>query len=140
SAATLATMLTGSAVQSAPAGLSISVGSASLAWAAAAGSAGFGTLVVESLAAAKAQVLASALAILLLGGAGVAGLVYAAHPAPAPGQFVTVGLTGHTNGDLSTSWTPAYGNNHLQQLGQGRRVLNHVPFDIRGVVQLQGAF
>ena len=138
SGATLATMLTASTAQSAPAGLSISVGSASLAWAAAAGSAGFGTLVVESLAAAKAQVLVGALAILLLGGAGVAGLVYGSHPAPAPGRFVTVGLSGHSNGDLSTSWTPAYGNNHLQQLGQGRRVLKQVPFDIRGVVQLQG--
>jgi RNA polymerase sigma factor (sigma-70 family) len=138
SAATLATMLTASTVQSAPAGLSISIGSASLACAAAAGSAGFGTLVVENLAAAKTQVLVGAMAILLLSGAGVAGLVYAAHPAPVPGQFVTVDLTGHYNGDLTTSWTPAYGNNHLQQLGQGRRVLKQVPFDIRGVVQLQG--
>src|SRR5439155_25755129 len=90
SAATLATMLTASAAQSAPAGLSISVGSASLTGAAAAGSAGFGTLMVESLAAAKAQVLVGALAILLLGGAGVAGLMYVSHPALAPGQFVTV--------------------------------------------------
>ena len=139
SAATLAMMLTTSTLQSAPAGLSISVGSASLAGAAAAGSAGFGTLVVESLAAPKAQVLVGALAILLLGGAGVAGLVYASHSAPAPGQFVMVDLGAHSNGDLSTSWTPAYGNNHLQQLGPAKRVLKQVPFDIRGVVQLQGA-
>src|SRR5438094_1629876 len=99
SAATLAMMLTTSTLQSAPAGLSISVGSASLVGATVAGSAGFGPLVVESLAAPKAQVLVGALAILLLGGAGVAGLVYASHSAPAPGQFVMVDLGAHSNGD-----------------------------------------
>lgn len=42
------------------------------------------------------------------------------------------------NGRLDKSWNPAYDNNSLAALGEGRRVLNHIPFEIQGVVQLQG--
>src|ERR1051326_5573750 len=122
------------------AGLAVSVGSASLAGASAAGSAGFGTLLLEKVALIKLQLIAGSVAALLLTG-GIAGFVYASHPsADRPGQFVTVDLSRVINGDFMASWTPDYGSNHLQQLGQGNRVLKSVPFDVRGVVQLQGAF
>lgn len=52
--------------------------------------------------------------------------------------FTTVDLSAHCNGALDVSWTPAIGNNHLAALGNGRRELRNVPFDIHGVVQLQG--
>src|SRR6185312_760685 len=43
------------------------------------------------------------------------------------------------NGGLDKSWTPAYGNNYLAALGEGTRTLKRVPFEIHGIVQLQGA-
>src|SRR5581483_6021778 len=92
---------------------------------------------IQNLASAKAR-LAMAGLLLLLFGSGVMYLIYGARSVEH-GEFITVDLTGQYNGGLDKSWTPAVDNNHLAALGKGRRVLNHVPFEIHGVVQLQGA-
>ena len=139
SAGSLAVALSAGTAQSAPASLSASICSASLAAASAAGPAGFAAMVLETTAAAKIQIATAAAALLLLVG-GITAAAHAARPPQSSGHFVTIDLSARINGDLMTSWTPDYGSNHLQALGRGVRVLKSVPFDVRGVVQLQGAF
>jgi RNA polymerase sigma factor (sigma-70 family) len=135
SAASLANLLHAGTVSVAPGGLAASVAKVSLGNAAAMGPPGFVAGLLQSLAFAKAR-LAAGLLVLLLGG-GAAYWVYAEHPVSS-GTFITVDLSAHYNGSLEKSWTSAYDNNSLSALGEGRRVLKQVPFDIHGVVQLQG--
>ena len=135
-ASSLAELLSTACVQAAPVKLALSVASASLAGAAAAGQAGLALLIMETLTSVKSLVIGGCLLLLFLGG-GLAHSLYTTHPADAR-QFTTLDLSGYQNGELRKSWTPAYGNNHLAALGQGKRILKGVPFDIQGVVQLQG--
>ena len=92
---------------------------------------------LENLLPAKAKVAFAGVLVLLLG----AGATYLLHPNQPvkPGSFVSLDLSAHYNGGLDKSWTPAYGNNDLAALGEGRRVLKGIPFEIHGVIQLQGA-
>jgi RNA polymerase sigma factor (sigma-70 family) len=136
SASALAVLLSTTSVQSAPAGLAFSVAKSSLAGAAAAGPARMATVLMETLASVKVQLVGASMLVLFLGG-GIAHSLYATHLVEQR-QFTTLDLSHFCNGDLQTSWTPAYGNNHLAALGQGKRILKGVPFDIQGVVQLQG--
>lgn len=64
-------------------------------------------------------------------------LVHSAHSVQA-GAFTPVDLAAYYNGGLDKSWTPPYGNNYLTALGEGRHNLKQVPFEIHGVVQLEG--
>jgi len=118
-----------------PAGLASLVAKASLADAAAMGPPGLGSVLSQVLAQAKAR-LAVCLLVLLLGG-GAAHLVTGGHPGEKR-TFVAVDLSAYCNGGLDKSWTPAYGNNDLAAIGKGRRVLKRVPFEVQGVIQLQG--
>jgi RNA polymerase sigma factor (sigma-70 family) len=133
SGAALTTFLGTAAMAAPPAGLALSVAKTSLTGAKAAGPPGLMEALRHYLAPVKVQ-LAAALLILLSGGV-AAYLVF--HPA-AGGTFITADLSPYYNGELDKSWTPDYGNNHLAALGKGRRVLKRVPFDIGGVVQLEG--
>jgi len=138
SAGALAIALSAHAVHAAPAGLSFSIGGVSLAAASSSGLPGFVTWLLEHISSSQGQLVAASGALLLIT-AGVVGFVHASQPPPPPGRFTTIDLTRVVNGDITASWTPDYGSNHLQQLSLGLRVLKSVPFDIRGVVQLQGA-
>jgi RNA polymerase sigma factor (sigma-70 family) len=125
------------AVPSVPAGLASAVANTSLAKAGAMGPSSWIKMFMENLLAAKSKVAAAGLVVLLLSASGV----YIFHPLQQvkQGSFISVDLSGYYNGGLDQSWTPAYGNNNLAALGEGRRVLKGIPFDIHGVVQLQGA-
>lgn len=136
SASSLSTFLA-STVPCAPAGLASSVAKSSLARAAAMGPSNWSTVFLENLLTAKAKVAAAGFLVLLFG-LGATHLIYPVHP-PKPASFVSVDLSPFYNGGLDKSWTPVYGNNYLASLGDGRRVLKGIPFEIHGVVQLQGA-
>jgi hypothetical protein len=101
-----------------------------------AGPPGLAASLLQILGSAKAKLALACLLVLLFGG-GVVRLVHGAHPVEH-GEFVTVDLSTHYNGGLDTSWTASYGNNYLAALGDGRHTLKGVPFEIHGVVQLQG--
>jgi RNA polymerase sigma factor (sigma-70 family) len=135
SASSLAVLLSTAGVPSAPAGLALSVAKTSLG-AAAAAPASVAMVLMETLASFRALLLGASILVLFLGGS-IAHLVYARHPAEHR-HFTTLDLSHSQNGDLQNSWTPAYGNNHLAALGQGKRIFKGVPFDIQGVIQLQG--
>jgi len=132
----LSSFLNAQAMPSQPARLALSAAKCALAKAAAAGPPGFGAVLVNLLAFAQVKLPLAFLLVLLLGG-GVARLIFA-HPVEH-GEFMTVDLSAHYNGGLDKSWTPAYGNNYLTALGNGRHLLKNVPFEVHGVVQLQGA-
>lgn len=121
----------------APAGVAASVARASLAKAAALGPSSSAKVFLENLLGAKARVAAAGFLTVLISAA-VVYFFIPDHPMP-PGAFMPVDLSAHYNGGLDKSWTPAYGNNDLAALGEGRRILKGIPFDIHGVVQLQGA-
>jgi hypothetical protein len=73
----------------------------------------------------------------LLVGGGVMAIVYL-RPS-SPGQFFTTDLSPHYNGSLDAVWVPGFDRgNHLADLPHGRHVFAKVPFDVHGVVQLQG--
>jgi RNA polymerase sigma factor (sigma-70 family) len=133
---TLAQFLAAGILPRAADGLALSVAKTSLAKAATLGPPGAVGMALERLLAAKAGFAVAGLLVLLLGGT-VAFLAKAAHPVDLS-AFVTVDLSAHYNGRLDKSWTPDYTDNHLASLGAGRRVLNRVPFNVGGVVQLQG--
>lgn len=53
--------------------------------------------------------------------------------------FAPLDLSGHTNGVLHTSWLPNEDpGNNLASLPAGRQEFGDVPFDVRGLIQLQG--
>ncbi len=136
SSSSLSAFLSAGAMPLPPSGLAMSVAKSSLARAAAAGPLGSGAVLIQTLASAQAKLAVACFLVLLVGG-GVVRWVHSAHPV-GHGEFVTVDLSAYFNGGLDKSWTPAYGNNYLTGLGEGRRVLKDVPFEIHGVVQLQG--
>lgn len=120
-----------------PASAASSLAKSSLARAAALGPSNWATVFVQNVLPAKARIAAAGCLIVLFG----AGATYLLHPNPpvSHSSFVSVDLSAHYNGGLDKSWTPAYGNNDLAALGEGRQVLKGIPFEIHGVVQLQGA-
>lgn len=124
-------------VPCAPAGLASSVAKSSLARAAAIGPSSWAKVFVENILTVKTKVAAAGFLVLLFG----MGATHLLHPdvRAKPGSFAPVDLSAHYNGGLDKSWTPAYGNNDLAALGEGQRILKGIPFEIRGVVQLQGA-
>lgn len=121
----------------APGSLAVSVAKSSLAHAAAIGPSSWLKIFMENLFAAKAKAAVAGF-LLLLFGAGATYLLDSNQPM-SHGSFVVIDLSAHYNGGLDKSWTPAYGNNDLAALGEGRRILKGIPFDIHGVIQLQGA-
>ncbi|EEF57789.1 RNA polymerase sigma factor [Pedosphaera parvula] len=137
SVASLASSLNAATIPSAPVSLPLAVAKTSLAKAAAMGPPGWTTVFVQHLLSAKTKLAVAGLLILLFG-CGATYLIYGVHPVES-GAFMAVDLSAHFNGGLDKSWTPAYGNNYLAALGEGRRILKRVPFEIHGVVQLQGA-
>ncbi len=136
SGSSLSACLSAATLPPAPPGLALSVAKSSLAGAAAMGPPGWISALAQQLASAKAKFAVAGLLVLLLGG-GTAYFIYAARPVDT-GAFVTVDLSAHYNGRLDKSWTPAYGENGLATLGEGRHILKGVPFDARGIVQLLG--
>lgn len=124
-------------IPSAPAGFASTVANLSLAKAAAMGPSSWAKTFLETLAGAKANLAASGLLALLIGSL-VAYFFIPPH-APMSGSFLPVDLSAHYNGGLDKSWTPAYGNNDLSALGEGRHILKGIPFETHGVIQLQGA-
>jgi RNA polymerase sigma factor (sigma-70 family) len=120
----------------APAGLASSVAKGALVRAAAIGPLNWSEAFRNKVASAKIKLAVTSVSIVLLG----IGLVHfsRANHRAVPQAFVTINLSSYVNGELDKSWTPVYGNNHLAALGVGRHVLNSVPFDLRGVIQLQG--
>ncbi|HEY3857864.1 MAG TPA: sigma-70 family RNA polymerase sigma factor [Verrucomicrobiae bacterium] len=135
SISSLSTFLSAGTVPLAPAGLALTVAKSSLRQAAAMGPSNWTEILIQNLASAKAKLTAAGLLIFLCGG--VTYLVYGVHPVQA-GAFTPVDLTAYYNGGLDKSWTPEYGNNYLAALGEGRHDFKRVPFEIRGVVQLEG--
>jgi RNA polymerase sigma factor (sigma-70 family) len=121
----------------APSGLASAVAKFSIAKAAAMGPPGLAGIFVEKVLAAKIKT-SVAVFLVLVAGAGVSCLLHSRPPVKL-GPFVPIDLSAHYNGSLNRSWTPVYVNNNLATLGEGRRVLKGIPFDIHGVVQLQGA-
>jgi RNA polymerase sigma factor (sigma-70 family) len=119
------------------AGLASSVAKSSLAKAAAMGPSSWAKMFAENLLRAKAKAAVAGFLVLLFG-AGVTWLLFP-NPPVKHGSFVTIDLSAYYNGGLNKSWTPVYGNNDLAALGEGRQVLKGIPFEIHGVVQLQGA-
>lgn len=118
-----------------PNSLALSVAKLSLAKAAATGSPGIFSGLIHQLVTTKAGLAFGA--ALLAGGV----LIYVASiSGNDKGRFVTINLSPYLNGTLNKNWTPAYDNNNsLAELRAGRRMLNRVPFEVRGVVQLEGA-
>jgi hypothetical protein len=58
---------------------------------------------------------------------------------PTPERFATVDLTTKCNGELHVGWVPdGRYRNHLGAMPRGHQTFLGVPFDVRGVVQLQG--
>lgn len=134
-ASSLSAFLSAAAAPAAPSGLALSVTKSSLAGAAALGPPGFITALAENFFRVKAAAMVAG--VLLLGG-GLWRLAYAGH-AVDESKFAPVDLSGRYNGGLDRSWTPVYGNNDLAALGEGRHILKGVPFEVHGVIQLQGA-
>jgi hypothetical protein len=120
----------------APAGLAAATAKGALARAAAIGPLHWSETFRYKFASAKIKLALTSLSIVLLG-IGAAHFSRADHGVVAR-TFVTIDLSSYSNGELDKSWTPVYGNNHLAALGTGRRVLNSVPFEVHGVIQLQG--
>jgi len=135
SSAALATALTASAVKAAPAGMAFSVSTASLATAATA-PARLGTLLLAAVNTTRIKTMSATVAVVLFG-SGIAILLQTARVTEY-GKLVPLNLSKHYNGDLTKSWTPVADGNDLQDLPRGRQVFARVPFDIHGVVQLQG--
>jgi RNA polymerase sigma factor (sigma-70 family) len=133
-AAALSLLLTTSTVYSAPPGVVLSVASASLAGAA--GPTGFSAWLLQTVVRSKTAIIGVSLAGLV---AGIGVLTVAYLRPPATGQFVTADLNGHYNGSLDAVWVPGFDRgNHLASLPHGRHIFAGVPFDVGGVVQLQG--
>ncbi len=130
----LAVLLTTSTAHSAPPAVVSSVASASLA--SAATHTGTGAWLLHAVVRTKTALIAGSLAI-LVGGISVTAVAFL-RPSQA-GQFITTDLTTQYNGSLDTVWVPGFDQgNHLASLPHGRHVFAGVPFDVRGVVQLQG--
>jgi RNA polymerase sigma factor (sigma-70 family) len=136
SISSLSNFLNAGAMAVAPEGLALSVAKSSLKRAAGMGPPSWIEELVQNLVCAKVKLATAGLLICLCGGA--AYLVHGARPVEA-GAFTTVDLSGYYNGGADQSWTRDYGSNDLATLGEGRRILKQVPFEIHGVVQLQGA-
>ncbi len=126
--------LTTGTMASVPAHITAKVVSCSLAGAASAPPPGLSYLIAQKMVTKRWQIQT---VITLLW---VSGLVYFFHGVGRTNarSFTTINLIAHCNGGLDKSWTPAIGNNHLGALGTGRQTLNGVPFDVQGVIQLQG--
>jgi RNA polymerase sigma factor (sigma-70 family) len=137
SEASLTILLKTGAVQSAPRGLAHSVANVSLAGGAAIAAGGASSALPQFLASLKALfVIASVLALLV---ASLGALWRHAENVALDQRFINVNLANYFSGNIATNWTPVYGRqNNLAALGRGRRVLEGVPFEIQGVVQLQG--
>ncbi len=119
-----------------PDGLAAVVAKASLAKAVALGPPGIFAGLIQNFTATKAGIaIVGLLAFLFVGGATFK--LAASRRAESRG-FVTVDLSRYLNGRLDRSWTPDYESNFLDGLREGRRVLNRIPFEIHGVVQLEG--
>ena len=87
-------------------------------------------------AASKAEVIAS-VAIVILVAALATGMVWWVRLPKSP--FLTISLSAHTNGALDQCWVPGgEPDNHLKEFPRGRSLFQSVPFDVRGLVQLQG--
>lgn len=134
-AATLAAVLSASAVTAAPVGMAFSVSTASLANAASA-PAGLGALWLELLHVAEIKTALKLVALLLV----IAISAYLLRSAGQTrfGRYKPIDLSHQYNGDLAKNWTPSEAGNNLQSLPRGRQSFGGVPFDIHGVVQLQG--
>jgi RNA polymerase sigma factor (sigma-70 family) len=137
SISSLSTLLSAGTMPAAPAGLALSVAKSSLTRAAAMGPPSWTTVLIQNLASIKAKFAVAGFLVLLFGGS-VTYLLYGARPV-AEGAFTAVDLSAHYNAGLVKSWTRDYGNNDLAALGEGRHILKRVPFEIHGVIQLQGA-
>lgn len=137
SVSSLSTFLSAGAMPAVPAGLALSVAKSSLSRAAAMGPANWTTVLLQNLGSMKAKFAVAGFLLLMFGG----GATYLLHDAQPVGKsaFTTVDLSAYYNAGLVKSWTPAYGNNDLAALGEGRQILKKVPFEIHGVIQLQGA-
>jgi RNA polymerase sigma factor (sigma-70 family) len=130
----LALLLTTSAVHAAPATVISSVASASLAGAAS--KTGVAAWLLHTIIRAKTALIGASLAVLI---AGISVTTIAFLRPSATGQFVTTDLTERYNGTLDAVWVPGFDRgNHLASLPHGRHIFAQVPFDVRGVVQLQG--
>jgi RNA polymerase sigma factor (sigma-70 family) len=135
-ASALALMLATSTVQSAPVGAAISVASGSLAGIATAGKFGLMQWIMSTLARPKVALIGIAAGGLLLGGAMVTRSAW--HPARGA-DFVTVDLSSHYTSELDKVWVPGFeAGNNLASLPHGRHEFEHVPFDVGGIIQLQG--
>ena len=133
----LATLLNSASVNAAPAGMAAAVAKTSLAGAAALGPLSVTKILFHALGSLKGQVVGGGAAVLVIGSVAV----YSAHNPNIINhrEFKPLNLSRYYNGKLDTSWTPAYGrDNNLSSLGPGRQVFNGVPFEIQGVLQLQG--
>ncbi len=137
SISSLSTLLSAGTMPAVPAGLALSVAKSSLSRAAAMGPPSWTTVLIQNLASVKAKFAVAGFLVLLFGG-GVTYLVYGARPVEDR-AFATVDLSAYYNAGLVKSWTRDYGNNDLAALGEGRHILKRVPFEIHGVIQLQGA-
>lgn len=137
SGSSLSTFLSAGAASAVPDGLAFSVAKSSLIRAAAMGPPSWTTVLIQNLALIKAKFAVAGLLVLLFGG-GVTYLLYGTRPVDE-GAFTTVDLSAYYNAGLVKSWTRDYGNNDLAALGEGRHILKRVPFEIHGVIQLQGA-
>jgi RNA polymerase sigma factor (sigma-70 family) len=137
SEASLTILLKAGAVHSAPHGLAQSVANVSLAGAEAIGAAGASTVLLQTLGPLKALFVAASLLALLVVGLGA--LRRHEENVVLDRRFMSVSLSNYFSGNIATNWTPVYGKqNNLAALGQGRRVLEGIPFDVHGVVQLEG--
>lgn len=134
SGSSLSGFLSAKTIPLVPAHIASEVARSSLAGAASMSPPGWTLGMAYRLSAVKLQI---AVALFLLFSGGLVFLVHGAHRAE-PRMFSTVDLSAQINADLGQSWTPAFGNNHLAALGEGRQELKGVPFEIHGVVQLQG--
>lgn len=130
--------LLNAAVPSAPAGLASSIAKSSMAKAAVMGPSSWTMVFIENLLEGTKAKLVATIVLMLLTGSVVTYFFIPERTVKA-GVFVPVDLSAHYNGGLDKSWSPAYGNNDLAALGEGRRVLKGIPFEIHGIIQLQGA-
>jgi RNA polymerase sigma factor (sigma-70 family) len=130
----LAVLLTTSTAHSAPPAVISSIASASLAGAAT--KTGTAAWLLHAVLRTKTALVASSLAV-LIGGISVTAVAFL-RPSQT-GQFVTADLSAQYNGSLDAVWVPGFDRgNHLASVPHGRHVFAGVPFDVRGVVQLQG--
>jgi hypothetical protein len=136
STAGLSLMLMTSGVQLPPAGLVASVAAASLKASAAVPHLSLASSFLQALATTKTK-LALTMAGAVLLGSGVAAALYLAPPDKT--RFVSADLTSHYNGELDKCWLPGWDPaNNLASFPHGQHVFRRVPFDVGGVVQLQG--